>query len=236
MVQNSNTPSASLIPPQPIPEGAHAFSKRLFGLMDGQPKDDATVAQALEGMDDMFERVAADMYTLASMLVGEGEAGVRLVETTVAESEARECSDLLEARKNSRRVLCSIALQWIERCRPGSLAAPEGVYPSPHCIEDDDLKASGVSGEELKRVISGPDRDRVRKWLERLPTEVRTVFVLRAVAGFTAAETVGLLVAHGGPRAAEWDTEAVRAVFRQGLCSLASQLIKTTARGDESRK
>ena len=38
-----------------------------------------------------------------------------------------------------------------------------------------------------------------------------------------------LLAAHGGPRAAGWTPEAVRELFRQALCSLASQLIHATA-------
>ena len=58
------------------------------------------------------------------------------------------------------------------------------------------------------------------------PTDVRTVFVLRAVAGFTAAETGGLLVEQGGMKAAGWNVELVRAVFRQGLCSLGSQVLQ----------
>jgi len=78
-------------------------------------------------------------------------------------------------------------------------------------------------------MIGGPERDRVRKWLASLPTAMRSVFVLRAVAGFTAAEAAALLVAHGGPQAAGWTPEAVREVFRQGLCSLASQLIHASS-------
>jgi DNA-directed RNA polymerase specialized sigma24 family protein len=75
-------------------------------------------------------------------------------------------------------------------------------------------------------MIAGPDRDRVRAWLEKLSPAVRTVFVLRAVAGFSAAETAGLLAEDGGLRAAGWSADGVRSVFRQGLCSLASQLLK----------
>ena len=77
--------------------------------------------------------------------------------------------------------------------------------------------------------MAGPGRDRVREWLESLPTAMRTVFVLRAVAGFTAAETAALLQAQGGPQAAGWTPEAVRELFRQGLCSLASQLLHASA-------
>jgi hypothetical protein len=58
---------------------------------------------------------------------------------------------------------------------------------------------------------------------------MRTVFVLRAVAGLSAVETASLLKAHGGPQAASWTPEATREVFRQGLCSLASQLLHASA-------
>ena len=72
-------------------------------------------------------------------------------------------------------------------------------------------------------MIAGPDRDRVRTWLEGLPTAVRTIFVLRAVAGMTGAETAELLAENAA--SAGWTTESVRDFFRQGLCSLASQLL-----------
>lgn len=226
MFQDSNSSQASLIPPQPMPEGAQDFSRRVHGLLDGQAKDDATVAEALKGMDAMLDVLAAGMYSMASMLVGEGEEGVRLVETAVATAEVSACQDLAEARMSSRRALAKAALEALELRAPGGLAAPKGVAPAGGCIEDDDLEAAGVSRDELERMIAGPDRDRVRQWLEKLPMAVRTVFVLRAVAGFSAEETAGLLAEHGGPSAAGWSADAVRSVFRQGLCSLASQLIQ----------
>jgi len=49
------------------------------------------------------------------------------------------------------------------------------------------------------------------------------------VAGLSAADTAGLLATHGGRAAAGWTPEAVRELFRQALCSLASQLIHATA-------
>jgi uncharacterized membrane protein len=91
------------------------------------------------------------------------------------------------------------------------------------------MTSAGISNEEFENMIGGPDRERVRKWLESLPAVVRNIFVLRAVAGFTAVETAELLETHGGPAAAGWTPDAVREVFRQGLCSLASQLIHATA-------
>lgn len=225
MAENASMPRESLIPQQEIPEGARAFSKRVHALLDGRPKDEATVRKALEGMDDMFDRIAAGLYSLASMLAGEGEESVRLVETAVATAEVSACQDPLEGRKASRRTLAAAALELLEKRQPGCLAAPEGAAASKGCIEEDELRAAGVSNEEVENMIAGPDRDRVRNWLASLSTAVRTVFVLRAVAGFNTADTAALLVAHGSKRAAAWTPEAVSEVFRQGLCLLASQLI-----------
>ena len=231
MHEHSNSSPASLIPPQPMPDGAQDFSKRVTGLLDGKAKDDATVAGALEGMEAMLDAIAAGLYSMASMLVGEGEEGVRLVETAVATAEVSACEDAVEARRSSRRALVRAGIELLAQRDPDSLAAPVGVEPSGSCIEDDDLEAAGVSRDELERMIAGPDRDRVRRWLEKLPAEVRTVFVLRAVAGLPAGETAQMLASYGGPKAAGWSAEAVRSVFRQGLCSLASQLLKAGNKG-----
>jgi hypothetical protein len=226
-----NESNESLIPAKPIPAEALAFSKRVHGLLDGQPKDDETVAKALEGMDEMFDLIAAGLYTMASMLVGEGEESVRVVETAVANAEVSACHDPVLARKSSRVALCTAALETLARRDPASLAAPAGLKPASTCIEDDDLDAAGVSSEELLLMLAGPDRERVRNWLAGLPTLTRTIFVLRVVAEFRAAEIATMLVEHGGPQAAGWTVEAVREFCRQGLCSLASQLIQaSTAR------
>jgi hypothetical protein len=227
----NDKPDGSLIPPRPLPDGADDFSNRVHSLLDGQPKDDETVAQALDGMEDIFDLLAAGLYSMASMLLGEGEESIRAVETAIANAEVSACQNPVEARQNSRRALCAAALETVARRDPGSLAAPEGLERASTCIEDDDLDAARESGEELLRMLAGPDRDRVRSWLEGLPAAQRTIFVLRAVAGFTPAETAGLLAAHGGPRAAGWTEDAVREFCRQALCSLASLLIQaSTAR------
>jgi hypothetical protein len=167
------------------------------------------------------------------MLVGEGEDSVALVETAVANADVSACADAVESRKSSRKALVSAALQLIERRHPGALAAPVVVESSGSCIDDDDLESAGVSSDELQRMIAGPDRGRVRAWLQKLPADLRTVFVLRAVAGFCAFETAELLAAHGGPRAAGWNADSVSSVFRQGLCSLASQLLQASTRASD---
>jgi hypothetical protein len=62
-----------------------------------------------------------------------------------------------------------------------------------------------------------------------LPTVLRAIFVLRAVAGFTTPETTDLLRTHGGPQAGGWTDDAVRELSRQGLCSLASQVLQAAS-------
>lgn len=215
-----------LIPRQPIPAGAEEFSKKMQGLLDGRPKDEATVAKTLDGMDTMLDMIAARLYSMASMLVGEGEDSIRLVEKAVARTEISAGGDAAEARKNSRKALCAAAIDLISERKPGSLAAPEWLQHVSTCIEDDDLESAGISHGELENMLAGPNRENVKNWIESLPTETRVIFVLRAVAGFTAPETANLLSEHGGQGAQGWNPDAVREIFRQGLCSLASQLIQ----------
>jgi hypothetical protein len=229
MPHDSISADVSLIPPQPIPPGAAEFSKQVGGLLDGRPKDDETVAQALAGQEDMLDVIAAGFYSMASMLVGEGEDSMRLVERAVEMAEISVCHDVEQERKSSRRALCTAALALLDQRNPGCLAFPQGLVAVKTCIEDDDLDEAGVSREELETMLAGPNRESVKNWLESLPTETRAIFVLRAVAGFTAPETAAMLAAHGGPDATGWNADAVREIFRRGLCSLASQLIQANA-------
>ena len=213
------------IPKQPVPAGAEEFSQKVHGLLDGKPKDEATVSQALGGMDAMLDAIAAGLYSMASMLVGEGEDSIQLVETAVARTAISACSSAEEARKSSRRELCGAAIELISERKPGSLAAPEWLEHAATCIEDDDLESAGISRAELESMLAGPNRESIKKWIEGLATETRVIFVLRAVAGFSASETAEMLISHAGKGSQGWNADAVREIFRQGLCSLASQLI-----------
>lgn len=179
--------------------------------------------------ENTFDLMAAGLYSLAAMLVGEGENSIGLVETAVATAEVSAGSSVEEARRSSDLALSRAAIELLAQCDPDGLAAPQHLEHAVTCIEDDDLDAAAEARESMERMIAGPDRDRVRAWLESLPTALRTIYVLRAVAGFSAADTANLLSEHGGPLAAGWTPEAVRELFRQGLCSLASQLIQATA-------
>jgi DNA-directed RNA polymerase specialized sigma24 family protein len=229
MAEGTRTSDQSLITANPLPPGAEEFACRVHGLLDGRPKDDATVAQALEGLDGMFDVIAGKLYSLASMLVGEGEDSIRLVETAVANADVSACSSAEEARHSSRMALATAAIELIAERNPAQLAAPAAVEPAVTCIDDDDLDAAADAREAMERMIAGPDRERVREWLESLSPATRVIYVLRAVAGLTTSETAALLATHGGPATAPWSPDPVRELFRQALCSLASQLIHATA-------
>lgn len=225
MAKDTPNSTRRLDPTQPLPAEAAEFTRRFGKLLDGQPKDEATVAREMSGLEGVFDMIAAGLYSLASMLVGEGEDSIALVEAAVSNAEVSACADPEEARVSSRRALVVAALRLMGGRDAEGLAAPQGLEHASTCIDDDDLSAAGVSRDELERMLSGSDRARVRAWLESLPTGMRTIFVLRAVAVFSAAETAALLATYGGPEAAGWNPEAVREIFRQALCSLASQII-----------
>ncbi|HTX76800.1 MAG TPA: hypothetical protein VMD29_11390 [Terracidiphilus sp.] len=214
----------------PLPEGAADFTRKVTGMLDGRAKDDMAVDGALQGMESMFDLVAAGLYSLASMLAGEGEEAIRLVETAVANAEVSARTEPEAARHASRVALAAASIQFLSRRDPASLAAPERLAHANTCIDDDDLDAAATARDQLESMMAGPDRERVRTWLESLPAAMRVIFVLRAVAGFTAAETAALLISNAGPQAAGWSAEGVRELFRQGLCSLASQMIKAGVR------
>lgn len=229
MPPESNLSKENATPRKSTLAEAEAFSKRVHGLTNGHANDEAEASKAVAGMDEVVEQMAARLYSMASMLVGEGEQSVRLVEHAIANAEVSACHDLEEARRSGRQALVAEALDLLAKRDPGSLTAPDGLEPVSACIEDDDLASAGISTAELEKMIGGQERERVRSWLESLPAAQRTVFVLRAVAGFTASETATMLRTHGGQQAAGWSPDGVRGVFRQGLCSLASQLLHATA-------
>lgn len=179
---------------------------------------------------DLLQQVAGELYHLGVMLLGESEATVVLVERAIATAEIPASLDSASARHSARVAMAAAAIETLSQQataqgRP-ALAAPDGAYGPPNCIGDDDLDAAGVSAHELEELISGPGRVRMRAWLEGLPVAERTVFVLRTVGGLTTPEVAGLLALHGGNAAQGWMTDAVRSVFRQALCALASQLLQ----------
>src|SRR5271168_1550332 len=191
---------------------------------------DAAVEATLAGWDGFLEKIAGELYRIGSMLVGEGEAAIGLIEQVVGSADLPGCCNQAEARHKARLLLGADTIALLRQRDSAlhieSLAAPAEESGPASCIEDDDLDAAGVSPADLEQMISGPESHRLRDWLEGLPASLRVVFVLRAVAGLSSAEVAGLLADHDAPG---WTADAVRSSFRQALCSLASQLIHATA-------
>jgi hypothetical protein len=219
----------TFVPEEPLhPEGA-AFFEQVTGMLDGQSKDPAAVEAVLSEWDGLFEKIAAELYRISSMLLGEGEESIRLIENVVTSVDLPDCSNQSEARHKARLLLAAEAIATLGQRDSVAFAAPLEDSGPASCIEDDDLSAAGVTPNELEQMITGPERHRLRDWLEGLSDSLRVIFVLRAVAGLSSPEVAGLLAEHGGPAAQDWTPDAVRSSFRQALCSLASQLIHATA-------
>ncbi len=173
----------------------------------------------------LLEEVAGDLYRIGSMMLGDGEETIGLIEQAVATAEIPSCCDGDQAIHNARVALAAAALELLSARGAAALAAPLGNFGPPNCIGDDDLSAAGVTPAELETLLTGPGRERLRGWLEGLPVVERAIFVLRAVAGLSTPEVAGLLALHGGQAARGWMPEAVSNLFRQALCSLASLLL-----------
>jgi len=182
------------------------------------PTKITSAAEAAQKMNEVVDGIAAELYGLSTMLAGEGEESVQLVEKAVAEAEVSACQNPIAARNTSRRALCREAVSYLAARDAASFAAPaEGERSCGCCLE-------------LSSMLAGPERIRVRQWLSQLLPALRVVFVLRAVAGYDPQKTAEMLVSYGGPQAAGWTADAVRHTFRQGLCSLTSQLLHATAK------
>jgi len=155
---------------------------------------------------------------------------VGLIERVIGQAVLADGGDLEQVRHAFRLLAGGQAIALLARRDAGALAVPELEEGGPvSCIDGDELDAAGVSSAELEAMLTGPDSQRLRGWIEGLPAALRITFVLRAVAGLHSQEVAGLLAAEGGASAAGWTPEAVRVVFRQALCSLAGQLLHATA-------
>ena len=92
----------------------------------------------------MLDTIAAGLYSMASMLVGEGEDSMRLVETADCDGRRFREATAMEARRSSRLALCTAAIELIADANPGSLAAPEGLE---HARDLHRRRRSGVGGD-----------------------------------------------------------------------------------------
>jgi DNA-directed RNA polymerase specialized sigma24 family protein len=181
--------------------------------------------------ENQLERIASDLYRVGSMLLGQSEETLTLVERVVLDIDFSAASSRGEALHQARVKLAAQIIESIQRRGTDALAAPtESDFGPVSCIEDDDLEATGITPAELEQMILGSGSEPLRDWLESLSVPFRTIFVLRAIAGLSTIEVAVLLAEHGGKSAEDWTPDAVRATYRQALCSLATQLIQATAK------
>ena len=83
----------------------HATPNPAGESLAGPSSPEQLPVEAAGGLEEIVEQIAAGLYSLASMLVGEGEDSERLVETAIADAEISVCQDPEKARQSSRRAL-----------------------------------------------------------------------------------------------------------------------------------
>jgi len=99
------------------------------------PRMTAAVSRAIDDMDDTVGANSRHLYSMASMLVGEGEQSVRLMESAIANAEVSACQRLWKrrARAPGGRWVAA-ALKLLASATAVALAAPDGLEPASTCI------------------------------------------------------------------------------------------------------
>jgi DNA-directed RNA polymerase specialized sigma24 family protein len=168
-----------------------------------------------------------ELFQLAALFLGNEEEAVAAVEQTVARFQRDPCAEPQAARQEAERQLVDRCIRRAQALY-GALEAPaeEEQSGAPACMETDDVDAAGLSSERIAEMLSGPGRERMRRWLDGLPPASRIVFVLRAVLGQRNEEAAASLRSAG---AGPWTAAQAGRVFREALCSLASSLAHTVA-------
>lgn len=175
------------------------------------------------------QNTALELFQMAALMLGNEEEAVSLVEETLVDVQADPCANAGAVHDEARPRLLEAAVRRMARLHPASFAAPAFADGAGTCIDADDLASAGLSGEEFASLIQGPGRAKMREWLDQLAPALRTIFVLRAVAGQDGERTAESLRRSRATGAQGWQTEQVGSVYRQALCSLASSLVSSNA-------
>lgn len=179
----------------------------------GNQMEDATLLKA--------ENAALEMYRFAALLLGDERQALSLVETTVAAAQIDPCVDPSITKAMVREQVLDGALEIMRGHDAASFADVPQSTAASTCIEEDGTSPLTLS--QLSEIVSGPDRSRMRAWLNQLSQAQRAVFVQRAVLGRSNADTAAAINRIARP--SRWTPEAVAGLFRQALCSLASSLL-----------
>ena len=173
--------------------------------------------------------MAAELFQLASLLVGEEDRALQLIESSLASMAIDPCLDPEAAKEQARARVVRGALLSLSAAEPAafSIVSIAGAAHTP-CIQDDDLQAAGITPTQLRSWLEQQGRPELKRglraWLEELPLVQRTIFVQRAVLGQGNEAAASLLREAGGADAAGWTPQTVGEAFRQALCSLANSL------------
>ena len=170
---------------------------------------------------------ALELFQIAALMLGNEEESVSLVEEVLANVQADPCADAGAVETEARPRLLEMALRRLAGLHPDAFAAPPLTDRAATCIDIDDLTAAGLSGEQLDALIQGPERPKMREWLEQLAPALRAVFVLRAVVGQDGERAAESLRRSGAAGAQGWQADQVGTAYRQALCSLASLLVNS---------
>ncbi|HUY80265.1 MAG TPA: hypothetical protein VMU92_00880 [Acidobacteriaceae bacterium] len=170
---------------------------------------------------------AGELYQIAALMMGDESQAVELVETAVAETRIDPCAEANASVEAARQVLVESAVSRLSKADPKAFDIPLHMEnASGNCIDGDDLASTGISASQLARIVNGPERGRLRDWLNKLPVAQRTIFVERAILGWdnaAAAASLNKAAAH------DWQPRQVSELFRQALCSLATSLVHAAA-------
>lgn len=173
--------------------------------------------------------MALELFQLASLLAGDEGEALGLIENALAVLEIDPCLDPEQAKQQARRAVVRLALTQMGHAEPAAFAAPASSADAHDpCIQDDDLRAAGVTQDEVRGWLehSGKSelRQGLRSWIEKLPLAQRVVFVQRAVLGQDNDSAAELLRDAVGEPARGWTRQEISQTFRQALCSLANAL------------
>ncbi len=172
------------------------------------------------GDGSALQGTAVELFQLASLLMGDQQEAVALVEQTLASVEIDPCLDPAAARELTRARVLAFGLERLRELDPQSFSGVPAV--NTVCVEDDDLSSAGISQTQLAGWLAGEGRQDLRDWLAALPGAQRAIFVQRAVLGQgngAVAEALG---------EGAWSADAVGEMYRLALCSLANSLAHST--------
>jgi len=166
---------------------------------------------------------AGELYQVAALMMGDESRAIELVESTVAQTIIDPCAEAGASVSAALESLMEKAVARLSKTDPEAFKAPILLASAGgHCIDDDDLSAVGISASQLTDMVNGPERRRLRDWLNRLPVSQRVIFVVRATLGWDNAATAALL---SKTASGNWQPWQVSELFRQALCSLATSLV-----------